>query len=370
MSRSVLDQKKRLVLKLGSSVLTRETKMIDRAWLHQLAGAIVKLKSQYDIVVVCSGAATEGKHHVQLTPAEKSKYTEMARKQLYAAVGQPYLLQALIEAFNPYGVTIGQALLTRNTFSELNRYYNTTAVLNHMLDEGIIPIINGNDVITTLELSSGGNDGLAAVLAIALDADRLVLMTNTDGVYDKNPFGEGDAKKFYTVKDPDILLRMIDAETSQTGIGGMQAKVQAARLAWYAGIQTVVANGLNIETYQYVMDDAPPGTWFIPPAVPSHSEQAKIRWFLSARNNFGSVIIDAGAEQALKQRKSLLFVGVKEIRGEFRSGDIISIENTHGQIVACGLVAYDARILQQAVQEPSLIDKPVVHANKLKLLYV
>lgn len=372
MSRAILDRKPRVVIKLGSSTLTRDTKTIDLAWLDQLAEAFAQLKTNYDIVIVCSGAATVGKQHVQLTPLEKSKYTEMARRQLYAAVGQPYLIHSLIEAFNKVNITIGQALLTRNTFSELNRYYNTTGVLNHMLDENIIPIINGNDVITTLELSAGGNDGLAAIVAIALDADRLVLMTNTDGVYDKNPFSDPTAMKFSTVKEPDVLLRMINTQTSQTGIGGMHAKVEAARLAWYAGIQTVVANGLNLETYQYIMDETPPGTLFIPPQVPSHSEQAKIRWFLSSRNNFGAVVIDDGAEEALKARKSLLFVGIREIKGEFRQSDIISIENDRGQIVACGMVAYDAEELRtaQRLHKPDSIERPVVHANKLKLLYV
>ena len=361
---------KRLVIKLGSNVLTNGQTQIDKAWLYTLAEAVAQLHKNYEVVIVCSGAASEGKNHVQLTPEEKSKYTPMARRQLYAAVGQPYLIHAFIEAFNRLHITIGQALLTRNTFSELNRYYNTTAVFNHMLEERIIPIINGNDVITTLELSAGGNDGLAAVVAIALDADRLALMTNTDGVYDKNPFTDASAKKFHTVKDPDVLLRMITTQHSEAGIGGMYAKVEAARLAWYAGIQTVIANGMNSTTYNYLMDETPPGTLFTPPMVPSRSEQAKIRWFLSARNNFGAVVIDDGAETALKDRKSLLLVGVKAIKGEFKAGEIISIENQRGQIVACGLVAYDADILRPALQKNERLEKPVVHANKLKLLYV
>lgn len=265
---------------------------------------------------------------------------------------------------------MAQALLTRNTFSELNRYYNTTAVFKHMLDEGIVPIINGNDVITTLELSSGGNDGLAAIIAIAMDADRLVLMTNTDGVFDKNPFTEKDAKKFHTIKEPDVLLRMINSQSSDIGTGGMYAKVEAARLAWYAGIPTVIANGMNPTTYDYITDDTPPGTLFTPPVVPSRSEQAKIRWFLSSRNNFGSVVIDAGAEEAIKQRKSLLAVGVKHVKGEFKVDDIVSIENAAGQIVACGVVAYDADAVKQAIHNKQPLEKPLVHANKLKLLYV
>lgn len=369
----------RLVIKLGTNVLTHGTNALDLAWLDALAGKFAQLKlAGHEIIIVCSGASSVGKQHVQLTPQEKSKYTDMARRQLYAAVGQPYLMHAWVDAFNKHGVSIGQALLTRNTFSELNRYYNTTAVFKHMLDEGIIPIVNGNDVITTLELSAGGNDGLAAVLAIALDADRLVLLTNTDGVYDSNPFNDAPdkpkAKKFHTVKDPDVLLRMINTQHSESGIGGMYAKVEAARLAWYAGIQTCVANGMVLPTYDLLTEDVPPGTLFTPPMVPSRSEQAKIRWFLSSRNNFGAVVIDAGAEEALKQRKSLLLVGVTEIKGDFKPDEIISIENAAGQIVACGLVGFSADTLRatKAKQQPNgqRLEKPVVHANKLKLLYV
>jgi glutamate 5-kinase len=360
----------RLVIKLGSNVLTHGGKTLEQGWLNAVAEQLAKLKRQHQLVIVCSGAATTGKNHVQLTPDEKTKYTPMARRQLYAAVGQPYVMHALVEAFSRVGVVIGQALLTRNTFSELNRYYNTTAVLNHMLEEGIVPIINGNDVITTLELSAGGNDGLAAVVAIALDADRLVLMTNTDGVYDKNPFSDKTAKRFVSVKSPDVLLRLINTSTSEQGIGGMYAKVEAARLAWYAGITTIIANGMNIQTYAFLGDDLAPGTVFTPPMVPSRSEQAKIRWFLSARNNFGSVVIDAGAEAAVKERKSLLFVGVKTIKGEFKAGDIISIENQAGQIVACGLVSYDAKELRSLNSKVDRLEKPLVHADKLKLLYV
>lgn len=361
----------RLVVKLGSNVLLQGTKQVQQPWLNTIAERLAALKQAgHELVIVCSGAATEGKNHVQLTPEEKSKYTVLARRQLYAAVGQPYLIHGLVAAFSRVDITIAQALLTRNTFSELNRYYNATAVFKHMLEEGIVPIINGNDVITTLELSAGGNDGLAAVVAIALDADRLVLMTNTDGVFDKNPFTDPTAKKFHTIKEPDVLLRLINSQTSDTGIGGMYAKVEAARLAWYAGIQTVIANGMNAHTYDYVTDDNPPGTWFTPPAVPSRSEQAKIRWFLSSRNNFGAVVIDAGAEAAIKQRKSLLSVGVQAVTGEFKASDIISIENGAGQIIACGLVAYDADTVKQAVQGKQALPKPLVHANNLKLLYV
>ncbi len=361
----------RLVVKLGSNVLLNGTKQLQQAWLNTVAEHFAALKKAgHEFIIVCSGAATEGKHHVQLTPEEKSKYTTMARRQLYAAVGQPYIIHALVEAFSRVHLTVAQALLTRNTFSELNRYYNTTAVFKHMLDEGIVPIINGNDVITTLELSSGGNDGLAAIIAIAMDADRLVLMTNTDGVFDKNPFTEPAAKKFHTIKEPDVLLRMINSQTSDVGIGGMYAKVEAARLAWYAGIPTVIANGMNPVTYDCIADDIPPGTVFMPQAVPSRSEQAKIRWFLSSRNNFGSVVIDAGAEEAIKQRKSLLVVGIKHVKGEFKVDDIVSIENAAGQIVACGVVAYDADVVKQAIQNKQQLEKPLVHANKLKLLYV
>lgn len=362
--------KQRLVLKLGTNVLTHGGTKLDFVWLKQLAKAIQLLHKDHDIVIVCSGAGTTGKSHVQLTPEEKSKYTKMARRQLYAAVGQPYLMHALIDVFTPLGITLGQALLTRNTFSELNRYYNTTAVLNHMLDEGIVPIINGNDVITTLELSSGGNDGLAAVIAIALNADRLILLTNTDGVYDKNPFTDATAQKFDTVKSPDVLLKLISNQVSDNGIGGMYAKVEAARLAWYAGIPTLIANGMNLSVYSLLADAEPPGTLFLPPIVPSQSEQAKIRWFLSARNNFGSVVIDAGAELAIKDRKSLLAVGIKDVKGQFRLDDIISVENEAGQIIACGLVKYSAGQLRAAKNEPHTLEKPVIHADKLKLLYV
>lgn len=360
----------RLVIKLGSNVLMNGGKALDTAWVQSVVNQLAELKKKHELIIVCSGAATEGKNHVQLTPEEKSKYTTMARRQLYAAVGQPYLIHALVDAFNKVNIAIGQTLLTRNTFSELNRYYNTTAVFKHMLDEGIIPIVNGNDVITTLELSSGGNDGLAAVVAIALDADRLVLMTNTDGVYDKNPFTDSDAKRFTVVKDPDVLLRMINTQVSANGIGGMYAKVEAARLAWYAGIQTVIANGMNIGTYPLLAETDPPGTIFIPPTVPSRSAHAKIRWFLSSRNNFGSVVIDAGAEVALKEHKSLLSVGIKNVKGDFNSGDIISIENQKGQIVACGLVSYDSKTLHNTRSQNKRLEKPVVRCDKLKLLYV
>lgn len=360
---------KRIVIKLGSSTILNKQSKLSQEWVNSLAKELKALHDEYELILVCSGAASEGKNHVQLTPEEKSKYTQIARRQLYAAVGQPAIMHAFINAFAPLGVTIGQALLTRNTFSELNRYYNTTAVLNHMLEERVLPIINGNDAITTLELSAGGNDGLAAIVAIALDADRLVLMTDTDGVFDKNP-KEADAKKFDTVTDPDVIMSMISNEVSGMSIGGMYAKIEGARLAWYAGIQTVIANGLDLQTYTHVMDETPPGTLFMPPEGPSQTEQSKIRWFLSARNNFGKVIIDAGAEEALKQRKSLLAVGMKDVVGEFVASDIISIENAQGQIIACGVVAFSSDDLRKYQQAKLAIDKPVVHADKLKLLYV
>ena len=194
-----------------------------------------------------------------------------------------------------------------------------------------MPIINGNDVITTLELSSGGNDGLAAIIAIAMDADRLVLMTNTDGVFDKNPFTDPTAKKFHTIKEPDVLLRMINSQTSEVGIGGMYAKVEAARLAWYAGIPTVIANGMNPVTYDCIADDIPPGTVFMPQAVPSRSDKLRSAGFYR-HTITGSVVIDAG-RRSHQATQSLLVVGIKQVKGEFKVDDIVSIENVAGQLV-------------------------------------
>jgi len=236
--------KQKIVLKIGTATLTKGRERISRAKLEDIAIQIVELRTKYDIIVVCSGAIAAAKQFIKL-----EKFGEDLReKQALAAIGQPFLMRLIQDSFRDYSIPVGQCLLSYTDFANETSKQNITNTINVLLQNDILPVINENDTTATEEIKFGDNDKLSALTAVLLQADLLILATNTDGVYD-------DAKQTIpTIQDINSVTQYIQTELSDQGTGGMQSKLSAAEIAQQGGIESWIINGhepnfLNYHSY-------------------------------------------------------------------------------------------------------------------------
>lgn len=357
------NESKIIIIKVGTNMLTANGDKLNRSLILELVEQLVSLHSKgYKPVLVTSGAVAAGKEVLKLS----NEIERITQRQIYAAVGQARLMHEYEKIFYNYDILVGQALLTREDFSDRVRYDNALHTLNGLLDNGAIPIINENDVVTIQELSFGDNDVLAAATAIALNADKLLLLTNQDGVMTANPEKNKDqAKLIHEVRDINEIFSVIsDNSSSSHGVGGMYSKVNAAQLAANAGISTWIANGLHPENIGAIIEGKKTGTNLI---ARSNKLSERERWILCAKNAAAGIIIDDGAAQALRQNKSLLMVGVKKIRGSFDPREIVEVVDKYEHIVAYGIVNYSSNELTQALEFPQSLKKEVIHVNNLHL---
>ncbi len=231
-------KKKRIVLKLGSTTLTRGTALISRGKLEDIARQINELKDENEIIIVTSGAIAAAKHYIQL-----HRGNPVAVKQALAAIGQPVLMRFYQEVFNDYGIKIGQCLLTYRDFeNELSRS-NTLDTINTLIENGYIPVINENDTIATDEIKFGDNDKLGALTAVLLKADLLILASDIDGVYDADPKSHSDANLILSVTNIDSIEHLQNGSISTLGTGGIKSKIEAARICQAHGVTMWIVNG-------------------------------------------------------------------------------------------------------------------------------
>ena len=230
--------KKRIVIKLGSTTLTQGTSRISRGKLEDIARQINELKEQNEIIIVTSGAIAAAKHYIQLT-----KGNPIAVKQALAAIGQPVLMRFYQEVFNDYELKMGQCLLSHRDFENELSKSNTINTINTLIQNGYIPIINENDTIATDEIKFGDNDKLAALTAVLLKADLLILASDIDGLYDADPKSNSKARLITNVKNIEDYLHLQDGSISSLGTGGIKSKIEAARLCKPWGIELWIVNG-------------------------------------------------------------------------------------------------------------------------------
>ncbi|MBU1952061.1 glutamate 5-kinase [Patescibacteria group bacterium] len=353
-----------VAIKVGTHILTANGSKLNRSLLSGLTEQLVYLRMKgYKPVLVSSGAVAAGKEVANL-----SKETETTTgRQVYAAVGQARLMHEYEKLFRQHRVNVGQVLLTRDDFSERSRYDNALRTLKGLLTNDIVPIINENDVIAVHELSFGDNDVLAAATAIAIDASRLLLLTNQEGVMTENPETESNnAKLIREVNDAQDIFSAISDDTISThGIGGMYSKVNAAQIAASAGITTWIASGLIPNNISKIIADEKIGTKFI---AKECKLSAKDRWILCAKNTSAGVMVDKGAAQALQNRKSLLMVGVKSIQGSFGNKEIIEVLDQNKQVIGFGVVNYSSKELIHALDNPKILKREVIHVDNLRVL--
>lgn len=363
---------RRLVVKIGSSLLVdAESGQLNRVWLEALAEEFVRLSNRgQQLLVVSSGAIALGRRYLGM----KREQRRLEELQAAAAAGQVLLAHAYQDILGERGLRVAQVLLTLDDTENRRRYLNARSTLDQLLQLGVVPVVNENDTVATQEIRYGDNDRLAARVAEMASADCLVLLSDVDGLYDGDPASNPGANLIPSVTEITAELEAI-AGTSSTefGTGGMATKLVAARICVGAGCATIIANGHAMHPLARI-ENGGPCTWFAPRGTPL---AARKQWIAGSLVPRGVLIIDDGAEQALRSGRSLLPVGLTAVEGRFQRGDAVTIRNHGGREIARGLATYACdETLKLCGRRSEEIEKllgyqgrkEVVHRDNLALL--
>ena len=346
---SVIASASRIVSKVGSSLVTNDGKGLDREAVAQWAGQIAILRQQgKQVVLVSSGAIAEGMARL----GWDKRPTSMHELQAAAAVGQMGLAQAYEVAFAKHNLRTAQILLTHEDLAERQRYLNARSTLFALLRLGVVPIVNENDTVATDEIAVGDNDTLGALVTNLIEADALIILTDQRGLYESDPRKNPNAKFVAHARAGDLNLEAMAGGTgSGIGKGGMLTKILAAKRAARSGAHTVIASGRE----QDVMVRLAAGECIgseLRAELPVLS--ARKQWMADHLRLRGRLILDAGATKALlEEGKSLLPIGVKEVQGEFETGDVVACIDPAGKECARGLVNYSASDTRRIMGQPS-----------------
>ena len=334
MSGVKLNKLRRLVVKIGSSLLITRDGRLDRDWLSGLAEDVAALRSgNRQVLIVSSGAIAIGSNVLGINP-RRSRLDEL---QAAAAAGQVQLVHAYQEALGEHGVAAAQVLLTLEDTENRRRFLNAKGTLGKLLEHRVVPVINENDTVATEEIRYGDNDRLAARVAQMVMADGLVLLSDVDGFYTADPANHPDAEHIATVaKISDEMFAMAGEARSEFGRGGMATKLQAARIATRAGCSTIVASG-TVERPLRALASGGKCTVFNAAGTPAAARKQWLAGILEVR---GELRMDSGAATALANGSSLLPVGLVEVVGDFRRGDVVTLAGANGEELGRGLAAY------------------------------
>jgi glutamate 5-kinase len=337
----VISDSRRIVVKIGSSLLVdRKTNQVDHVRLKGLAADISGWKAQgKEVLIVSSGAVALGRRRL----GPKARGPGLEKKQASAAAGQSLLMAGWEQAFDPHGVITAQILLTRDDTETRRRWLNARATVGALLGMGAVPIINENDTIVTEQIRYGDNDRLAARVAQMISADLLILLSDVDGIYTADPRVDPDAKHIPYIETltPEIEAMATGANAEAgVGTGGMATKVMAARIASEAGCITLIAAGRAKTRGAQHLEQGRRCTVI---AASTTVKDAYKQWIGGSLATRGELVVDAGCRRALISGKSLLAVGVKEVRGAFGKGDTVVLLDETGAELASGLVRYDAK---------------------------
>ncbi|MFC7418649.1 glutamate 5-kinase [Iodobacter arcticus] len=349
MSQSIIHAAHRIVVKVGSSLVTNEGRGLDHAALLRWAQEIAEVsKMGKQVVLVSSGAIAEGVARLGWS----QKPTSVHEKQAAAAVGQMGLCQAYESAFRAYGLKTAQILLTHEDLADRTRYLNARSTLMTLLNLGVIPIINENDTVVTAEIKFGDNDTLGALVTNLIEGDALIILTDQTGLYTADPRSNPDAKLVEEAEAGDASLEdMAGGAGSSVGTGGMYTKIIAAKRAARSGASTVIASGREPEVLARLARGERIGTQLTAQSTPL---AAKKQWIADHLQLKGSVVLDAGAVRALRlQGSSLLPIGVKEALGDFLRGDVVSCVDVSGVEIARGLANYSAAETRRIMRLPT-----------------
>lgn len=358
--RERISKAKRVVVKIGSSSLTKDDFTVDPNKINHIVDALQARMNRSDIIVVSSGAVAAGMGPLGLT----QRPTDLATKQAAAAVGQVHLAHQWARSFARYYRTVGQVLLTAADAGRRDRARNAQRTIDRLRQLRAIPIVNENDTVATSEMRFGDNDRLSAIVSHLTAADALILLSDVDGLFDRNP-AEPDARFVDEVRSGRDLKGVVAGDGGLVGTGGMASKVSAARLASRGGVPVLLTAAANIGP---ALEDSSVGTVF----HPSDDRLSAWKfWALYSADTGGTLRLDSGAVDAVTSGgNSLLAVGITEAEGEFNAGEIVDIIGPDGQVVGRGEVAYDsdelAGMLGKHTHElPEGQRRPVVHADYL-----
>ena len=312
---------KRIVIKIGTNTLTK-ARRIDTTYVRQVAAQINSLlKDGRQVVIITSGAIGMGVGRLGM----EGKNLNMKMRQACAAIGQPLLMQEYHKAFLRYDVTSAQVLLTAEVLNNRKTYLNLRHSVETLLKLGVVPILNENDSVSTDEIGTafGDNDTLSALVASKIDADLLIMLTDIDALYDRDPRKSTKARPIPVVYEiTDKMLHTAGKRGSRLGVGGMKTKLEAARIASNAGCRMVLANGRVKNVIGRIMTGEELGTIFMPKRRLSN----RVRWILNSAVA-GTIRIDAGAMRAVRNRKSLLPSGITAVEGSFEAGSVVMLNN-------------------------------------------
>jgi len=340
-----INEAKRIVFKFGTNVLRNDDKEISLSRVYTFIEEISRLHRQgKEIIIVTSGAVGLGSKQLNVDSSES-----LSVKQACAAVGQCRLMSIYEDGFGKYSIDTAQILLTEDDFNSRIKYLSLNNVLNTLLELKVIPVINQNDTVSTSELeytsnplygvSFSDNDKLSALLASKLDADLLVILSDINGLYNDNPKENPNAEFISEVKDITEEIERYAQSASKGGRGGMITKLQAAKVVTHSGGYVLIANGKEPRIISRIFSGEKAGTLFHP--VEQLSQ--KRRWIAYATNITGQIIVNEGAQKAIKEKnKSLLAIGVLKVNGTFEAGDVISILDEDNEEFARGIVNYNS----------------------------
>lgn len=348
----------RIVVKLGTGVLTDSRKQPDLAQMEQLVAQVAEQrKAGREVVLVSSGAVGAGMGVLGYA----KRPDDLAELQACAAVGQSRLMAIYEKLFSAFGLAVAQILLTHDDLEHHERHLNARNTLVTLLRLGVVPIINENDVVSFTELKFGDNDKLSALVASLLPADLLVVLTTVDGVLEN--FGKANPKTISVIERIDAAVEKIAGGTdSATAVGGMASKIQAAKIVVRSGIPLVIASGKKKQSLARVVAAQEEGTLFVPQPT---RLQGRKRWIAFFHHPKGALFVDAGARKALRENgKSLLPPGVARCEGEFAAGDVVRICDLDGTEFARGIAGFGAG----EIKARQLKRVEVVHRDNLVIL--
>ncbi len=352
MDREKFIEAKRIVIKLGTNVLRGDDGHVSLPRVFSFIEDISNLVHDgKEVIVITSGAVGLGKKRLGLDSTEGT-----ALKQACAAIGQSKLMSIYETGFDTYGLVAAQILLTEDDFSIRTRYLSLRTTLNKLLELGVIPVINQNDTVSTIEIAPryanmqvcfSDNDKLSALVASELDADLLIILSDVDGLFDKNPKTNPDAKIIREVPEVTDEIYALGTDASEGGRGGMRTKLKAARLVTRFGGKVLIANGKVPFIIKKIFNGEDYGTMFLPQ---NEGLSDKKRWIGYATNILGGIMVNSGAKKALiNETKSLLPIGVVKIINEFNKGDVVSIVDENNEEFARGIVNYNSEACTKLV---------------------
>ncbi|HEY0945325.1 MAG TPA: glutamate 5-kinase [Opitutaceae bacterium] len=360
---------RRVVIKLGTGVLTSGVGQLDTGRIAAVCAQIAALRAQgTEVIVVSSGAVGLGMGRLGL----KKRPSEVSKKQACAAIGQSLLMQTWQRGFEPHHHTVAQVLLTHDDLRVRSRYLGVKATLEELLDYDTIPVINENDTVSAAEIKFGDNDTLSAMVASLVQAQYLVILSTAPGLIDMK--GTGEIVPVVEKITAEIEA-MAGGTTSETAVGGMVSKITAAKVATKSGCGVFIASGAEPDILTRIFGGHSPGTFFVPSGLPMESKK---RWLAYFQRPQGAVQINACAVPVLRdQGRSLLAIGVTDVRGAFTAGDIVDILDPDGRVFARGISGFSDDEVRIAAGKASEALKPlfpgrkrleVVHRNDLVLL--